>query len=161
MSYHEELGELTARILGHIDLAGMSQADRAGLLGALSELGALVSPAAAGSAPNVLTPSVVVRHPACTPAEPGGCSAGYIEQGLAHACIVEPRHSGQHRCTCGATWDEVGQVHVDGACGESRQTEVDHRCVCHLGVHNRSAGADMIERDLHACAECGGSWHVP
>lgn len=161
MSYHEELGELTARIIGHVDLAGMSMAERVDLMTALSELAALPSPMAAGSASTMPMPSMAVRHPACTPLTPGGCAAGYIERGLAHCCISKPHHDGVHRCTCDATWDEVGQVHVDDACGESRQTDAEHLCVCHLAVHNTIAGPDMLDRPMHACAECGASWSPP
>jgi hypothetical protein len=160
--YHEQVGELTARILAHVDLAGMSMAERVDLMTALSELAACTPPTAARQ--DAIAPSMAVRHPACTPPAPGGCAAGYVEKGLAHCCIEPPNHldSTLHRCACGGTWDEVRAQHVDGACGLVHQKAgADHGCVCRLAVHNLIAGPDMIDRPLHACADCSESWTAP
>lgn len=162
--YHERQGALTARILGHVDLAAMDAAARIDLMTALSELAAL-APAAPGLSPlDVLMPSMAVRHPACTPTTPGGCAAGYIEEGLAHCCVEAVGHPDEvrHRCSCGGTWDEVRQQHVDGACGATHdRADSDHVCACRLAVHNTIAGPDLIDRQLHACVTCSESWTDP
>lgn len=162
--YHERVGELTARVLAHADLSGKSQAERVDLMTALSELAAL-APSTQGMSPlDVFMPSMAVRHPACAPTAPGGCAAGYIEEGLAHCCVEAVDHPDEvlHRCSCGGTWDEVRQQHVAGACGASYDhTERDHVCVCRLAVHNTVPGPDLIDRPLHACADCSESWTDP
>lgn len=155
-SFHEQQGALTARILAHVDLAGMSVADRVDLMTALSELAAL---APQSGAPGMVMPAMAVRHPACVPPKNGVCAAATIEEGLSHCCTGDPGHDGQHQCSCGHAWDEVRAQHVDGACGLPRQlADADHECVCRLAVHNLVPDADMIDRPLHACVHCGGSW---
>jgi hypothetical protein len=154
--YHEQVGELTARIIGNMDLASMAPAARVDLMTALSELATLAPPALG---PGVVMPSTAVRHPGCVPDRPGACSAGFLEQGLSHACNSDPGHDSQHQCRCGHAWDEVHAQQAAGACGLSHQeTGADHTCVCHLAVHNLSQCPDLIERPLHACAQCGWSW---
>lgn len=155
-AYHERQGELTARILARVDLAGMSIADRVDLMTALSELSALAPPSAPAG---MVMPSMAVRHPACVPPKHGVCAASAIEEGLSHCCAADQDHDGQHGCSCGHTWNEVRAQHADGACGLARQMEdAGHKCVCRLAVHNLIAGPDMVDRPLHACVHCGGSW---
>lgn len=155
-AFHEQQGALTARILAHVDLAGMTPAARVDLMTALSELATLAPPTAS---PGLLMPNMLVRHPACAPSTPGSCAAGFLEEGLSHCCATNPGHDGQHQCQCGHTWDEVRAQHTDGACGHTRQVEdADHECVCRLDVHNTIPCPDLIDRPLHACVDCGASW---
>lgn len=155
-SYHEQLGALTARIIANVDLAGMTPAARVDLMTAISELAAL-APAAA--APGIVQPATLVRHPGCVPESHGVCAAGFLEEGLSHCCCGDPGHDGRHQCRCGHAWDEIRAQHVDGACGLTRQVDGDdHECVCRLTVHNTVPCPDLIERPLHACVHCGGSW---
>jgi hypothetical protein len=155
--YHEQQGALTARILAHVDLAGMPIADRVDLMTAISELAGLEPP---GVAPGITMPATAVRHPACVPDRIGVCAAACLDEGLSHCCNnPDPRHDGDHQCRCRHAWAEVRAQQETGACGLHHQTEgTDHECVCRLAVHNLVGGPDLIERPLHACVECDASW---
>lgn len=156
-SYTEQVGQLMARILANVDLTSMSSDARVDLMTAIQELATLNPPDAQ---PGVTMPSTAVRAPDCVPDGIGVCAAAFLEEGLSHCCNnPAPGHGGDHQCRCGHSWGEVAAVQVAGACGVAHQAEgTDHVCECRLEVHNTVPCPDLIERPLHACVHCGGSW---
>jgi hypothetical protein len=153
VSDFETIATLAARITSYIDIHGLSEAQRADLMGAITELAEFTP-----STPASSRPQLVVRNAVCTPTLSNCCSAGYIdEQNLSHCCAQTPGHAGQHRCSCGATWTDVTIPQTPGDCGVSRDAGLGHLCVCHLAIHN-NVPTDTGEEPLHACAHCGGPW---
>lgn len=153
MSDFATIAGLAARITSYVDFRSLSAADRADLMGAITELAELI-PAAPASA----RPPLVVRNAECTPADPDCCSAGFIDgANLSHCCAQPPGDDGQHRCTCGVTWSDTVIPQNPGDCGVSRDAGRGHECVCHLVTHN-SVPLDDRDAPLHACVHCGGSW---